>query len=288
MIQLDDFFVLRRPVYSVSRLVHLYEQLSTQPLNTVLRYFYQDKLAQEALLAASPALYERFCRWLSGEVLPEQKKLLLTLHKYAIRMCSRPTPYGLFAGCSIGNYADQSNLRAATSATLRTYTRVDIDCLQAICDWLTSQPAIRSQLRLYPNSSLYPVGASLRYVEQQSASGKRHYFISAVEVDTYLTQLLDAARQGATSAELANLLTDVPIDEATDFVDQLIDSQLIRFDIEPTITGPNYLNSLVDRLSELPAATTATEAFKALATPVAATNGAVAGTSLLASLMTSE
>ncbi|MBO0948816.1 lantibiotic dehydratase [Fibrella forsythiae] len=264
MIQLYDFFVLRRPAYSVSRLVQFYEQLSTQSLDTSLRHFYQDTLAQEALLAASPVLYERFSHWLLGQILPEQKKLLTTLHKYAIRMCSRPTPYGLFAGCSTGEYAAQSNLRAASLATLRTYTRVDIDCLQAICNWLTALPAIRSQLRLYPNSSLYPVGASLRYVEQQSASGKRHYFISAVEVDTYLTQLLEAAQHGATIAELTNLLTDVPIDEATDFVEQLIDSQLLKFDIDPAITGPNYLNQLIGRLAELPTATTETEALRDL------------------------
>ncbi|HEY0110785.1 MAG TPA: lantibiotic dehydratase family protein, partial [Fibrella sp.] len=272
MIQLSNFFVLRRPAYSVSKLVQFHDRLSTHSLDDTLRHYYQDPLAQEALLAASPALYERFHRWLAGESMPEQKKLLTTLHKYVVRMCSRSTPYGLFAGCSSGTFAEKSHLRAGTSATLRTYTRVDIDCLQAICTWLTSQPLIRAQLRLYPNSSLYPVGSSLRYVEQQRDTSKRHYFISAVETDTYLDQLLSAAQQGATIRELTDLLTDVPTDEAQAFVDQLIDNQILRFDIEPTVTGLNYLEQLTSRMAELTDAAEVTQALHELSGCLQQTN----------------
>ncbi|MBO0938940.1 lantibiotic dehydratase [Fibrella sp. HMF5335] len=265
MIQSSSFFVLRRPTYSLQKLAQFYSHLATRSLDDALRLHYQDPLAQEALFAASPALYERFKCWLAGEQLPEQKKLLTTLHKYLIRMCSRPTPYGLFAGCAMGTFADQSQLRAGTTAALQPHTRVDTDCLQAICTWLTDQPAIRAQLSLHPNSSLYPVGSALRYVEQQRGNGKRDYFISAVETDDYLNLVLEAAQHGATIGELAGLITDVPLDEATAFVEQLIDSQILCFDIEPTVTGINYLERLTNRISSLPGATEATQALRDLA-----------------------
>ncbi len=272
MIQLSNFFVLRRPAYSVSKLVQFHDQLSAHSLEDTLRQYYQDPLAQEAILAASPALYERFHRWLAGESMPEQKKLLTTLHKYVVRMCSRSTPYGLFAGCSRGTFAEQSHLRAGASSTLRTHTRVDIDCLQAICTWLTNQPQIRAQLRLYLNSSLYPVGSSLRYVEQQRDTSDRNYFISAVEADTYLSQLLDAAQHGATINQLLDLLPDVPADEAQAFVDQLIDSQVLRFDIEPTVTGANSLDRLINRMADLTEATEVTQALHDLSGYLQQTN----------------
>lgn len=265
MIQLSDFFVLRRPVHSISRLVQFHNQLANHSLDDALRQYYQDPLAQEALLAASPALYERFRRWLDGEVMPEQKKLLVTLHKYVVRMCSRPTPYGLFAGCSSGTFADKTYLRAGAADNLRTHTRVDVDCLQAVSTWLTNQPAIRAQLRLYPNSSLYPVGAALRYVEQQRDTNGRTYFISAVEADTYLNQLLATAQQGATIGELISLLTDVPANEATAFVEQLLDNQILRFAIEPAVTGVNYLNQLIDRIAGLTDTEEETQALVSLA-----------------------
>lgn len=266
MIQPKDFFVLRQPMYPLSRLIHFYEQLGTQSLESLLRHYYEDPLAQEAIFAASPALYERFSRWLAGETLPEHNKLITTLHKYFVRMCSRPTPYGLFAGCVMGHFGEHTRLRAGTPATLRTHTRIDTDCLLAIGQWLTSQPAIRSQLRLFPNSSLYPVGPSLRYIEQQRDKDRRNYFISVVDADCYLTTVLTAARTGATIAQLTDLLATLAIqpDEAADFVAQLIEGQLLMFEIEPTVTGLHYLSRLTDRVASLTGTEDVTAALRQL------------------------
>ena len=271
MIQPKDFFILRQPTYPLSRLIQFYEQLGIHSLESLLRQHYEDPLAQEAIFAASPTLYERFSRWLAGETLPEHSKLITTLHKYFVRMCSRPTPYGLFAGCIMGRFGEHTRLRAGTPATLRTHTRIDTDCLLAIGQWLTSQPAIRSQLRLFPNSSLYPVGPSLRYIEQQREStpghkDRRHYFISVVDADCYLTTLLTAARTGATIAQLTELLTTLDIlpDEAADFVAQLIEGQLLIFEIEPTVTGLHYLQRLTERVAALADAGEVTAALREL------------------------
>ena len=266
MIKLSDFFVLRQPTYSLDRLVQFYQQLTTQSLDNLLRQHYQDPLAQQAIFAASPGLYERFKRWLSGETLPEQDKLLVTLHKYLIRMCSRPTPYGLFAGCTVGGFGEHTQFRAGTPTTLRTHTRADMDCLSTICQWLISQPHIRRQLRLFPNSSLYPVGSSLRYIEQQWENDRRNYFISAVEADQYLTVVLKAAHTGATINELAALLVDYRVEpnEAVIFVEQLIEGQLLSFEIEPTVTGLHYLDRLTERMETLDGATDVVESLYSL------------------------
>ncbi len=276
MIQLYDFFVLRQPTYPLSRLIKFYERLGTQSLESLLRQHYEDPLAQEAIFAASPALYERFIRWLAGETLPEHDKLLITLHKYFVRMCSRPTPYGLFAGCTVGSFGEYTSLRAGTPATLRAHTRIDMDCLLAIGQWLIEQPAIRSQLRLFPNSSLYPVGSSLRYIEQQRndtrhdkdrrGDARRNYFISVVDADRYIVTVLQAARTGATIAQLTDLLTtpDVQTDEAADFIEQLIEGQLLTFEIEPTVTGLHYLDRLTDRIASLTDAEDVTAALRQL------------------------
>jgi len=253
MIQRHDFFVLRQPTFPISTLIRFYDQLATHPFEDLLRQHYQHPLAQEALFIASPTLYERFQRWLAGEQLPEQPKLLLTLHKYLIRMCSRATPYGLFASCTTGTFGEQTNFRASTTTAPRTHTRVDMDCLLAIGRWLTTLPHVRNQLCLFPNTSLYSAGTSLRYVEQQWDIDHRNYFISAVETDQYLTAVLSAARVGATIGELTTCLTGLQTDadEAIDFIDQLIDSQLLVFETEPTVTGRPYLDWLTERLASL-------------------------------------
>ncbi|MEZ0611325.1 lantibiotic dehydratase [Fibrella sp. WM1] len=271
--QVSDFFMVRRPTYPLQALAQFYKLLTTNTIDEVLRTYYRDPVAQEAIFVASPGLYERLQCWLAGEPLPEQKKLINTLHKYLVRMCSRATPYGLFAGCSLGTFADASRLRADLPDVLRAHVRVDTDCLRAIGQWLTQQPQVRAQLLLFPNSSLYRVGASWRYVEQQRGADQRlQYFISAVEAEAALNCLLTAAQSGATIHQLAHQLTaDTPTDvldeafaEAVDFVEQLIESQLLVFEVEPAVTGIDALKQLATRIGNLPDAADVAQSLWAL------------------------
>lgn len=258
MIQPDDYFVLRQPTFPIDDLIQFYNQLFTTPIDELLRKHYAHPIAQQAILAASPTLYERMQRWLAGELISEQEKLHATLHKYLVRMCRRPTPYGLFAGCHIGYYGEYTHWRAGTVNTLQTHLRIDAECMLAICRWLTELPALREQLQLFPNSSLYPAGPSLRYVEQQLDSqntdeAQRQYFISVTDADQYLKAILETARKGATLQELANVLAAFQIekDYAIEFIEQLIEGQLLSFEIGPTVTGPDYLERLTARIASL-------------------------------------
>lgn len=247
------FYLLRRPTQSIQHLEQFHQQLTFQSPEVLLRSWYQHPLAQEAIYVASPALYDRFQRWLAGETLPEADKLLTTLYKYFIRMTTRCTPYGLFAGCAVGEIGPKTALELATIDSLYKHTRLDIECLIALKEWLVAQPAIRAQLTVYLNSSLYTVGDTYRYVEQQRDQQQRDYFISAVEGNAYLTLVFDRARQGAKLAELTDCLTQAGIEteEAQAYLDQLVANHLLVFDLEPTLTGPNYLDTLLDKLARL-------------------------------------
>ncbi|GAA4414998.1 lantibiotic dehydratase [Nibrella viscosa] len=268
MLKPKGFFVLRQPTFPVTHLAYFYNQVFKKSLESLLRQHYLQPVAQQAIWVASPALYERLQQWLTGNTVSDPDKLIATLHKYFVRMCSRPTPYGLFAGCSVGTLGGQTNLRAGTTQTMRTHTRIDMYYLLAIRSWLLNQPAIRLQLRLFPNSSIYSVGAALRYVEQQVEPDGGHYFISVVEANQYLTTTLDAARAGATIHDLATLLMDMGAyaDEAEEFVEQLIESQLLVFEIEPTVTGTHYLSWLTHHIAGLPGAEPAADVLRRLQT----------------------
>ena len=254
MLSNQSFFLFRRPLYSVDSLTQFHRQATNTSLNAALRTWYRDPLAQEAIYIASPSLYERFQRWLAGESLSEENKLLTTLYKYVIRMSTRCTPYGLFAGCGVGTAGSETRLHIPDSPMLRKHTRLDIECLVAVKDWVSQHPAVRYALTVYPNSSLYSVGEAYRYVEQQHVDQERHYFISAVQQDEYLVALLDKARSGATLPALTALLTDAGFqyEDAAAYVDSLVENNLLVFDIEPTITGGNYLDGLLAKLNSLP------------------------------------
>lgn len=234
-------------------MANFYKSLNKHSLEHLLHQHYQDPLAQRAILLASPSLFERFQRWQLGEAVSDKQKLLTTLHKYFIRMCSRPTPYGLFAGCQIGHFGETSQWKAGTAEHISIHSRLDMNYLLALCQWISEQPVVRNQLLLRTNSSLYSVGDSFRYIEQQRDSEQRTYFISAVESDQHLTDILQLASTGATIGQLAAVLTAKQIEDsaAKDYIEQLIQCQLLYFDIEPKLTELGYLDKLITLIDSL-------------------------------------
>lgn len=252
MIQPYSFFVLRRPVYSIQNLDQLYNKLASSPLNSALKTWYSDPSVQQAIQVASQPFYERCQQWLKEESVSEHKKLVATLHKYFIRMCTRCTPYGLFAGCAVGTLGDRTILEPDGQSSYR-WARPDMELMLSLKEHLVDIPAVRNQLRVYPNSTLYPVGDTLRYVEQLRENNQRQYFVSSVQIDNHLTALFAQAQQGVTLDELLDLLvrSGADTEEANDYLQQLLDSQLLIFDIEPTVTGESYFNALLDQLAQL-------------------------------------
>ena len=78
-----------------------------------------------ALLVASPALQSGIQHWKSD---PDSKKGLQaerTLVRYFTRMCTRPTPFGLFAGCTLGRISKSStDIGSLNLPPRRTYLTV--------------------------------------------------------------------------------------------------------------------------------------------------------------------
>ncbi|AKD58215.1 lantibiotic dehydratase [Spirosoma radiotolerans] len=256
MIQRFNFFVLRRTLFPLDSLQSLYESLQYRHnnLSDVIRQWFTNPVQRQALATASPRLYDRVERWLSGETLSDEAKLINTLHKYLIRMTTRSTPYGLFAGYALGSVGGKTSFMAGSLDRIAPHARLDIEYLQAVKEWLLAQPDIRAQLKLFLNTTLYLAGNYFRFIEQQPEPAGRTYFISAVGSDKLLADLFAFAQTGVTQAELIDFLNDqyqVDRDNAIDYVNELINSQLLVFELEPTLTGDAYLNVINERLSTL-------------------------------------
>lgn len=256
MVQRFHFFVLRRTVFSLDSLQSLYESLQNRDttLPNTIRQWFANPIQRQALATASPRLYDRVERWLAGETLSDEAKLINTLHKYLIRMTTRSTPYGLFAGYAMGSVEKKTSFVAGPVDRIAPHARLDIEYIQAIKDWLLAQPDIRAQLTLHLNTTLYLAGNYFRFIEQQHEPAGRTYFISAVGRDNLLADLFAFVQAGVTKAQLIDFLNDqhqVSQDDAIDYVNELINCQLLVFELEPTLTGDAHLNVFAERLSTL-------------------------------------
>jgi thiopeptide-type bacteriocin biosynthesis protein len=105
---------------------------------------------------------------------------------------------------------------------------------------------------------LYRTGETYRYVEFQVKDKRRSYTLTSVAHAIYLEALLAAAQPGGSFAHLLDVICQAePAATATEaqaYLHQLIDSQLLVSELEPTITGAVYLDELPGRLQgKLPA-----------------------------------
>jgi thiopeptide-type bacteriocin biosynthesis protein len=239
-------------------------------LRTRLAQLVARPFVREAIFVASPGLESSIDAWLADPTSEGGQKTERSLVRYVCRMATRPTPFGLFAGSTVGALAEATHLELAARDDYRRYTRIDGDYLSDLTDALAAEPAVRKRLVFRPNSSLCQVAGRLRYAMRREGAS-RSYSLVSLEPSDYLVATLERARHGALPTDLATALCDadaeVTRDDADGFLDELIDSQVLVPDLAPPVTGPEAVDDVIAQLAEiadLPDAQSAATAVTAL------------------------
>ncbi|WP_164914113.1 lantibiotic dehydratase family protein [Aquimarina sediminis] len=231
----------------------------TKEKNIPLKKFkdiWEDGIIKEAIFLASPELYSEIEKWLSGQLkdVQKSKRLESSLLKYISRMSSRCTPFGLFAGCCIGTFGETTGIELVDDRKHQRQTRFDMNFLVAFSQKLAKETIVKKQLQWYPNNSLYRIGDQYRYVEYgYNKYNRREHSIEAVTYSDYLEVIIENAKFGKKIKELALLLVDdeISYEEAEAFIDELIDNQILISEIEPSVTGEDFLEQLEKCLGRL-------------------------------------
>ena len=116
---------------------------------------------RRALAVASPSLLAALDRTGPGD--PGWPRLEGKLLRYLIRMSTRPTPFGLFAGVGIARWADRTDL--ALAGPPRTRTRLDMEWLLRLVLRLEADPEVRRHLRLVANTAAFERAGRLHLSE---------------------------------------------------------------------------------------------------------------------------
>ncbi len=251
------FFALRTPLLPFETLVQ-WGAGDRAAIRARLIELVERPPVREAIFLASPVLDENLEQWRREPESERGQKVERSLVRYLARMAGRATPFGLFAGCSIGRIGAQTNLALAEAARYRRHTRLDMYFVCALVEALVRLPEVRATLEFRPNTSLCRVAGQLRLAEARMVAGTRAYHLVAVEPTSYLDATLERANTGALPGALAEALcsddSDITAGEARQFIDELIDAQLLvpmRF---PAVTGPEPLPALVAALRPHPIA----------------------------------
>ncbi|MBQ4818848.1 lantibiotic dehydratase family protein [Aquimarina sp. MMG016] len=242
-----DQYCLRTSLVGLNKL-HIIDSASK------IRKIWKDPVIKEAIFLASPDLYAEIDKSIIANNNLPSDRLLYALLKYITRISSRCTPFGLFAGCSVGRFDNSTNIKIAPSYNHKRQTRLDMNFVVAWAQNLAKLPEVKQQLLWYPNNSLYKIGDQFRYVEYiYNKFNRREHSLEAITYTEYLETIVEKAKTGATIKILAELLVDdeITIDEALAFIEELIDNQVLVSQLEPTVTGDDFLMQIQEALSGL-------------------------------------
>jgi thiopeptide-type bacteriocin biosynthesis protein len=227
-------------------------------------------IVREAVALASPDLAARLGPWREGTLEhAAARNVDRALLKYVIRMSSRATPFGLFAGVSLGAWESASHLAVGTWRDCRKGVRLDWGVLETLVDRLEREPEVRALTTYRPNSSLYARGGWHRYQERREQGGRsgRTYHLEAAEATPHLDFVLQQAREGGRLQELAVDLARhlaVEPEEARIFLDQIVEAQVLCGDLQPSLTSPDPLHQVITDLQAHPATASRAEPLLAL------------------------
>nr|WP_315029498.1 lantibiotic dehydratase family protein [uncultured Chryseobacterium sp.] len=245
-------FILRTPIYSLTK----YHSVTSGKNITdeQIRELCNDPIFMEALYLASPAFYSEVEKWLENKNsnIEKVEKLKLSLLKYFSRMTSRCTPYGLFAGCSVGHFSETTDITMEPAEKHDRHTRLDMNYLVSLSQDLAKNDTLKNKIKFFPNNSIYQIGDKMRYVEYYYQNGYRNHDIVAVDSSSYLKLILDRANNGATINELMEILIDddITAEIANEFICDLIQNQILISELEPSVAGAEFISQIQEILKK--------------------------------------
>lgn len=211
-------------------------------------------LILEALRLASPSLVASLQASLQEDA-DISHRSAYALTRYLSRMATRPTPFGLFASFSVVPVSDILNLTMSEDSQLRVHSRADMEVVRSLAKWLEEQPTVRQRLRFFPNTTLFLLGSSAHIVEKTTQRNSSSYRLSAIDISAELQFLLLKSKEGKELQELTRLLaeefSDISLNDASDFLEELVSAQVLVSELEPELTLTDPLDKLIEVLERL-------------------------------------
>ncbi len=234
-----SFFLLRAPSLPLNSLQEINKSRSDQELKTVFRLlFHQNPEILTAIIVSSQHFGRIIQSWLIGSSALEEKHLS-TLYKYISRMATRATPFGISAGTAIGTVSKETT-HLEIESTTKIHSRLGASFLakkfsgSALTDSL-------SKLLIHRNSTLFYHEGHFRYA-QKSASEDAAINRVKIKVNPLLKLVYQKVSQGSTYQGLASYLVKNGLNQITaqHYINQLIYSEFLISDIEPSLSGNRY------------------------------------------------
>jgi lantibiotic biosynthesis protein len=282
-----DFFMLRAPTLSIctyQRLADTSQELARTEANhgelgknleAVRQRTYHEishliaqSRIEQALLVASPSLFESLAQL--QYTAPSSRRVQRTyasVLRYLVRMSTRPTPFGLFAGIALGRFADETTVQLANPSVERTFTRPDMQWLIEFVEQIEQTQEYVQQLRVVINQAVHIVG-SRALLSFARGNEKEQLHSITLQMNSAVKYILERANHLVPYQQLCGELQlafpQLSEEQMQRILRQLLAHSFLITDLKPPLTHPYPAYYVLERLSSLARARFSRETFEAI------------------------
>lgn len=224
-----------------------------------LAQVWADDSMTEAIEVASPVLAQRVRAVCDGQLdEPRQvRRVVVSVARYLLRMTSRATPFGLFAGVAPARSGPRSAVR--WKSRHRVVARVDAAWLAGVITRLETCIELRRRLLVVRNSLCFLRGDRLVVPWQQQAggSGERDPAEISVRHTDAVAAVMHAADTPTLVADLAGKLSakypETPRTVIEGMLSELVACRILLTSLRPPMTATDPLSHVLEQLDAVDA-----------------------------------
>ena len=211
-----------------------------------------DPLIRTAVAVASPDLFDGIDQPGNGRA----ERAASALLRYQIRMSTRPTPFGLFAGVGLAAWGDRTTMHLRAD-DLRTRTRPDMAWLLALVAEAEARLEVRRELRVHTNPMAWEWGGRFLLAERAGLDGRGETMSVDVRATGAVRRALGLARRPIAwrnlTADLA-AATGAGEERVEQLLTQLWQQTFLLTDLRPPLTHRSPARYVEQRLAAIGAA----------------------------------
>ncbi|SDB85661.1 lantibiotic dehydratase [Shouchella lonarensis] len=250
-------FMYRLPMRSLQyldRVTNIDEQKMTK--KDAIKMLVDDDM-KEAIRVASPTLFEALAQ-LDHKTGKELNHIFDSILKYYIRMCSRPTPFGLFSSVGVGNLRmEKQNLAMALPTEAgKCHYRFSYEWLYALVKELERDIETFKQLRVCANQlitetkekyhlSFYPDRSSQKNANIEEASIRKTALVSFILSETTSERCVSDIITAIQAHQ------DVSEEKIVAFLQRLVEKDFLLSDLRVSLSVPRPIEKLHARITEV-------------------------------------
>jgi lantibiotic biosynthesis protein len=197
----------------------------------------------------------------------DSARLIAKLLRYQIRMSTRPTPYGLFAGCGIASFGSTTSLKIRTAFD-HSHTRPDMAWLMEFVAAAEADAAIRRRLRPIRNPLIRFEGDRISLAERMAPHGTGGAQPVSARATSVVERALELAGSCRDYGELAARLEESSPNATPEKVERLLgelrEQTFLLTDLRPPLTTASPARCVLDKLASIPEASALREKLEAL------------------------